>query len=72
MPVRMIYFAPTLGSDLRDGVLHPGPDRIGRALAIFTYPTFYLIDRQGTIRARFVGGFDEKLIQAKVEQLLSQ
>jgi thiol-disulfide isomerase/thioredoxin len=49
--------------------LVPGHDRISQALYASAYPTFFLIDRNGIIRKRYVGFNETKLI-ADIEKLL--
>jgi hypothetical protein len=49
----------------------PDMDRIGKSLYAFAYPTFFLVDKDGVIKKRFLG-FDEERVKAEIDKLLSK
>jgi len=59
--------------DIRFPILHDANQKTARAYKVFAYPTSFLIDRQGIVKAVYLGEqvWDGPVIAAAVESLLA-
>ena len=69
---RVFTFSGDLGIDLTFPILFDNDSSVSRAYGVMGLPTTYLIDKQGNMRFRAIGGrdFDHPEVEKQIQQLM--